>query len=520
MFWVDEIVADIIQKYPKKDSFLINDSMTPSGHAHIGSLRGLIIHDLIRRGLTEKGQKAVFQYGFDDFDPMDGLPIYVDKSFEKYMGMPLNKVPSPDGQSKSFADQYIDEFTTVFNGLGIKPEIYLGSDLYKSGRLNEAIKKVLDNAAEIRKIYKEISGSNKGEGWYPFQVVCPQCGKIGTTIVTDWDGKEVTYECRESLVEWAKGCGNKGKISPFSGNGKLPYKAEWPAKWAMMNVDIEGEGKDHAAAGGTRNIADEIYRKIFQKKPPYDIPYEYILVAGKKMSKSKGSGTTAKDIYDFLPANILRFLFVRTRAKRAIDFTPEGETIPLLYDEYDRMAQLSRQEPEADLARSFYYTETDSAKEFPLYLLRFSKIAYLLQMPKINIFDYAESEKGSKLSTIEKEEIQNRLKVAKQWLETFAPENYKFQIKDSLPEPAKKINAKQKEFLAKISAIIKLRPSWAGEDLHQEIHRAKNEMQIAPREAFAAIYLSFLGKDSGPQAGWLLASLDREFVIKRLQEVI
>src|SRR5271165_1382312 len=100
MFWADEIIEDIIKKYPDKDSFLITDWKTPSGHAHFGSLRGPIIFDMIRRGLAEKKKEPIFRFGIDDFDPMDGLPIYIDQSFEKYMGMPLNKIPAPDGKSK------------------------------------------------------------------------------------------------------------------------------------------------------------------------------------------------------------------------------------------------------------------------------------------------------------------------------------------------------------------------------------------------------------------------------------
>lgn len=517
MFWADEIVEDIIKKYPDKDSFLISDSMTPSGHAHVGSLRGVILHDLIRRGLEEKGKYAIFQFGFEDFDPMDGLPVYVGKSWEEHMGKPLCKIPAPDGKSESFAEQYAKEFKDVFNGLGIEPKIFLGSELYKSGKFNEAIKTVLDNAVEIRKIYKEISGSDKEENWYPFQVVCPKCGKIGTTIVTGWDGKEVEFECRENLVEWAKGCGEKGKISPFDGNGKMLYKVEWPCKWMVMPIDIEGEGKDHFAAGGTRDIADTIYRKIFKKEPPYDIRYEHFLVGGAKMSSSKGLGVTAKDMYDFLPANILRFLFIRTKYKRAIDFRPEGEAVSLLYDEYDRTAELFEKDPKNDIARAFYYTQIDSRKEQPKYLLRFSKIAYMLQMPRVDIFNYAEEERGSSLTAVEKQEIENRIEIAKKWLEKFAPENYKFTIQEKLPEVAKDLNEQQKDFLKKIADVIETE-NLSGEDLHHKIHDIKNEMKINPKEAFSAIYLSFIGKDSGPQAGWLLASLDKEFVIKRLEE--
>lgn len=531
MFWVDEIVEDIVKKNPDKDSYLITDWMTTSGHAHIGSLRGLIVHDLIRRGLSEKNKSAEFQWGFDDFDPMDGMPSYIDKSFSKYMGMPLCNIPAPDGKHKSFAEQYLDEFNEILIGLGIKAKTVRNSVLYKEGKYNEAIKIVLDHASEIRKIYKEISGSDKGDDWYPFQVICPKCGKIGTTKVTAWDGKEVKFTCEENLVEWAKGCGHTGKMSPYDGNGKMPWKVEWPSKWLITKTDIEGEGKDHFAAGGSRDIADKIYREIFGATPPYDIRYEHFLINGAKMSSSKGLGVTAYDMFDFLLVNLLRFIFVRTKAKRSIEFNPEGDAIALLYDEYDRASTEFHANPDSDLGRAFYYTNSDG--EYPEYLLRFSKIAYMLQMPRVDTLEYAEKEKASeaksrgaegdegtiKLTSIEKKEIENRIAIAKKWLEKFAPESFKFNIAENLPEVAKNLSASQKEFLAKILSSIE-RKDYSGEELHHEIHDIKKEMQIDPKEAFSAIYLAFIGKDSGPQAGWLLASLDKNFVLNRLKEVI
>ena len=518
MFWVDEIVKDILEKISKERYFL-TDWKTPSGHIHVGSLRGVAVHDLVRLGLTDKRKVAEFQYGFDDFDPMDGLPVYVEKSYQEYMGKPLCNVPAPDGQSESYAHQYADEFQKVFEMIGFKPKIVYNSQLYKKGEYNQVIKKILDNAAQIRKIYLEIAGSNKGDDWYPFQIVCPKCGKIGTTKVTDWNGKEVTFICEENLVKWAKGCGYSGNISPFDGNGKIPWKVEWAAKWLITKTDIEGEGKDHFAAGGSRDVADAICRQVFEKEPPYDIRYEHFLIGGAKMSSSKGLGISAKDIAEFLPANILRFLFTRTRYKRAIDFNPEGETIPLLYDEYDRAALEFQKDPQADLARAFYYSQVDPEKEQPQYLLRFSKIAYMLQMLRIDIFEYAQKEKGSDLTEIEKQEVKNRIEIAKNWLANFAPDSYKFTIAKKVPAAAKNLTARQKEFLAKISDIMEEKEKWTGEELHPKIHEIRKAANIDPREAFSAIYLSFIGKDSGPQAGWLLASLDRDFVIKRIEEI-
>ena len=44
-------------------------------------------------------------------------------------------------------------------------------------------------------------------------------------------------------------------------------------------------------------------------------------------------------------------------------------------------------------------------------------------------------------------------------------------------------------------------------------------MNIPSKDAFAAIYLSLIGKDHGPKAGWLVLSLETKFVKKRFEEV-
>ena len=38
------------------------------------------------------------------------------------------------------------------------------------------------------------------------------------------------------------------------------------------------------------------------------------------------------------------------------------------------------------------------------------------------------------------------------------------------------------------------------------------------RDAFAALYLAFIGKPNGPRAAWLLVTLDPAFVSARLEE--
>jgi len=59
-----------------------------------------------------------------------------------------------------------------------------------------------------------------------------------------------------------------------------------------------------------------------------------------------------------------------------------------------------------------------------------------------------------------------------------------------------------------------------GQELHTKLHDIKKETGINPKDLFSAIYLSFLGKVSGPKAGWFLSVLDRKFLERRLEEVI
>src|SRR4030065_1628166 len=103
MTWLEKILQDLMSL--KKDKFLVSDYITPSGKIHIGSLRGVFIHDEVYKGLKKKGKKAEFVYGYDDFDPMDGLPVYVDqKKYMREMGKPLCDIPAPEKGYKSFAD--------------------------------------------------------------------------------------------------------------------------------------------------------------------------------------------------------------------------------------------------------------------------------------------------------------------------------------------------------------------------------------------------------------------------------
>ena len=257
MTWLDDLERRASRPYR------INDSKTPSGRAHVGALRGVMIHDSIFRHLSKLDSSAVYTFGCDDYDALDELPHGLEDYYRPFLGVPLCNVPPPPGaDATDFADFYISEFFGLFLKLDVSADTYRMRDLYRHGRMDQAIDSVLRNRLAIREIYRRTNGSVKPDDWHPFQVICPRCGRIGSTIVTGYDGQLVTFYCAPDLVQWAKGCGMRGNISPFRGNGKLPWKIEWAARWKVLGVTIEGAGKDHTTRGGSRDVASAVAREV------------------------------------------------------------------------------------------------------------------------------------------------------------------------------------------------------------------------------------------------------------------
>lgn len=482
---------------------------------HAGHIRSFLIHQAVYYGLQLDGQNSKYHYGFDDMDPMDGIPKDLDNSkYEQYLGVPLFKVPSPVVGFGSFAHYYATQYLDAMNTLDVHPEVPYSSNMYRDGQYNDAIKIALDEVVEIRKIYNEL-GAERPDDWFPFQTICEKCGKLGTTFVYGWDGTKVSYRCEPKLVKWAVGCGHEGSVSPFNGNGKLPWKVEWPASWFVCGTDYETAGKDHFTKNGSRDYGRQIIKRVFKAEEPLGDPYEFFLLGGAKMSSSAGHGITATEAAHILPDYLMRFFIYKMNPKRHLEFSPEGDTIPRIFDDFDSALAAYHQDPASDLGRIIIYALQGQA--VPDYSLRFSKVTFLSQMPHVNVRELAAQEKGSELSEAEIKELDTRLKYAKRWLTLYADDSAKFNLQTELPDV--ELSDEQKKFLTAISGQLK-NTEWLGEDIHKIIHQQKNDLSIAPKEAFSALYRIFLNKESGPQAGWFLASLEKDFVIKRLTEAI
>ncbi len=539
--WLDQVTEDILrwQKEDKVQKLHVDDMKTPSGRVHTGALRGVILHDLIAKALEQKAKGVVSTYVFNDLDPMDSMPGYLDKDvYEQHMGKPLYHIPVPPleksginienaskeeiadlKKAKNFAELYAIDFMHAFKKLGCTQEIVWSHELYESRKMDDAIRTALDSVETMRKIYKEVADYELPPKWFPFQVICEKCGKLGTTLVTDWDGEHVTYECQPNKVTWAAGCNNTGKVSPFGGRGKLLWKVDWPAHWKTLGVTVEGAGKDHTSAGGSRDMANAQCKEVFHIPVPFNAPYEWILIRGTKMSSSKGVGTSAREFVELFPQEVGRFLFTDRVYSQVIDFDPATMAIPDLFDEFDQAARIYWKEAEGDqrLARSFELAHT---AEIPTahFLPRFRDVALWMQYPEINLKEKFAEIKGSALTKQEQEVLKERKQYAKIWVDRYAPAEYQFTPREDLPEAARSLTPEQIQFLAEIIVYYHKDLEITPEDFQQYIFQTAKD-SIGAKQGFEAIYLAFLGKKAGPRAAWLLQSLSSELRKKRVEDL-
>ena len=87
-------------------------------------------------------------------------------------------------------------------------------------------------------------------------------------------------------------------------------------------------------------------------------------------------------------------------------------------------------------------------------------------------------------------------------------------VQPQLPAAVSDLDAAQRQLLERLSSTA----ASSGDQWQAAIFTTAGDLELPAGRAFDAIYRAFLGRTNGPRAGWLLASLDPDFVATRLRE--
>ncbi len=525
VFWADRVVEEITKQ--KRREYVCEGGWSPSGYFHIGNARAEIMTPYaVYLKLKEAGFKAKQVLFVDDFDPIDKIPagIPVKKAEEEnFIGVPSVLAPSPFKGYKNWAHYFVSQLTDVVEEFGFELDIQSSFENYKKGRMNEVIKFSLDHAREIVETWNAVAGSEKPLDFLPLVVTCERCEKSLFTTATAWDGKMAEYKCK---------CGFKGAVSPLNGRAKLHWRVHWVATWIVNNVAFESGGKDHFSKGGSVDVGRALMQDVFKKQPPYQVPTEFLHLRGAKMSGSVGNVFGLKQWLQVSSPELFRFLFFSYKPNSAIDFSLTGNSFVLLNERFERAERIYYGRGRAENGR----IEQKLRNTYMLSLIGKPPKKPPLRVPyffAVQLVQLADPEKQfketlallkqtghieGKLSNQETKQLQTLFIRAKNWVDNYAPKEYKISFLEKLSEKElKALPPQARLLLPKVAGLIS--KAKTADDIQKAIFATAKENNLKPKDLFKSIYLALTGKESGPRAGLLILALGKEKCVKRIREV-
>jgi len=390
--------------------------------------------------------------------------------------------------------------------------------MYKNGDYKEAIQTALENVDKIKEIIEKISKRKLPKGWIPFNIQCENCGRMSAA-------KPIMYEY--PIIEYKCDCGYEGEVDIRKGGvGKLPWRVDWPARWKMLGVTFEPCGKDLATMGGARDTGAKIVEQIYGYPHPALIVYEFILLKGKgAMHSSKGTALSSEEMLKMTPPEVLRFLLMKNQPNKHIVFD-SGLGLLSLVDEYDKEERAyfgieGETKGMKDLNKTYELSQSSHIPKTIPFQLPYRHLVTLIQIGQ----NWSEVKKillrtgqiPRDLSNVNEEHLKQRTENVRYWLDKFAPDMVKFEVKKNMPNL--EITVEEKKFL---SSLFKTLSSsvWEAENIHNVIHETSENENIQMKTAFKIIYQILLGKEKGPRAGYFLSNLDKDFVLNRFEEAV
>jgi len=280
--------------------------------AHIGNFRTFIFEDLLRRYLKYKGYEVTQVMNITDID--DKIIRGCQKE-GKALGKAL----------KEFTEPYTKAFFEDIDALGIERVEHYPHATDYINQMVKIVKKLVDNGLAY-----EVDGN------YYFKISAfKDYGKLahldmeglkpGARVASD----EYEKESAPDFALWKAWDEKDGDIFWETDIGK--GRPGWHLECSAMSMEILGEHFD-IHTGGVDNMFPHHENEIAQSEGAtgqkfvnYWMHSEYLIVEGKKMSKSLGNYYTLRDILEKgYSGKAVRYILMATHYRQQLNFTFEG----------------------------------------------------------------------------------------------------------------------------------------------------------------------------------------------------
>jgi lysyl-tRNA synthetase class 1 len=521
--WADLAARKVVAAHPREAGderpIVVAAGITPSGVVHIGNFREVMTVDLIARALRDQGIAVRFIYSWDDFDVFRKVPK--DAPQQEMLAENLRRsvadVPDPfadekDEAADSYASHHIGSFESSLDPLGIAPEFIRQSKAYRAGAYAEGIRKALDAKDVIRGVLDEFRKEPLAEDWLPLAGFCGTCGR--DEIDFAWDGDwNVDMTCR--------GCDASTRVDLREGGDvKLPWRIDWPMRWAYEGVCFEPGGKDHSSAGGSYDTAKKIVGPVYDGWAPEYVPYDFVRIKGRggKISSSAGEAVTVADCLQIFEPEMLRWIFASQRPNSEFQISFDLDVIKL-YEDYDRAIATaftpddgSKKDKKRQIVRRTIELSSTSGRRIapddePVRVPSFRPLSMILQ---IYDGDFARAlawyeVSGDVANDAERDRFRVRAERVWNWVEEFAPEEFRYRIRETPDAGA--LEGEPRTILERLVGVLEATPDIAEAALIEHLKALCDGTELGPKEFYPYAYHLLIAREKGPKLSTLLTAM-------------
>lgn len=503
--WADTYAEKIIREKGPKDLYTCASGITPSGTVHIGNFREIISVELVVRALRQKGCNVRFIYSWDDYDVFRKVPKNMPQPelLATYLRKPITLVPDTTGKAENYARANEIAVEQILPTVGVHPEYLYQAERYRSSLYAEGMKTALEKRSEIKAILDEYRTEPLPESWYPISVFSSFTDKDTTTIL-GWDGQYgVTYrdddDGKEETIDL--------RTTPYA---KLPWRVDWPMRWAREGVDFEPAGKDHHSEGGSFDTSRKVV-ELFGAHAPVSFQYDFISIKGRggKISSSSGEVIDIYDVLEVYTPEICRYMFVSTRPNSEFAISFDLDVLKI-YEDYDNCERIAfgllpvKDQRRAKEKRIYELSQVDPdhAPTEPGYQIPFRHLCNFLQVHGGDIDAVIASLPDATPGQIER--LRVRCQCAWNWITMFAPEEFRWHLATE-DEALVLVTPEERAAIADLAGYVEKYLDELDEKAFSTyVYQAPKDHGIESADFFRLIYRVLIGKERGPKlAGFI-----------------